>query len=558
MSGEKEVAIPNGVGGGGEDSFTEHSRKREAEEELSKAQRFIAGGGHILNDLCGALWFSYFMLFMTKVVKMPDSSAAGLLLFGQVTDGIATPIIGYATDKVSGLWPCKRDYGRCKSWHLLGVILVTITFPFIFSPAVGYSLYTDEWSKVSDLNKSIYYGVFIFFFQIGWASTQISHLALIPKLSSDDFVRTEVLAIRYACTVLSNMSAYIIAWIFLTLLGQETPNADECEVGDTNGATFNHIVLASVVLGLLLSILFHFFVVEKPDDFLLKKSPSTISVIQLQPIENGKLMKEEDALKNGDAAAAEALLAPVTSPKKSSKKMNPLDWMKLPHYYAACFLYIATRLATNLSMAYLPLYVQSSLDLSCGAVAFLPLIMYTSGFAVSIIIKPLNKWLGRQLAYTIGGALMLVSSLLIMFYASESQWGIYVIAILLGGGSSAMLVTSLSVTADLIGDNVQSGAFVYGSMSLIDKISSGLMVMLISSLNPCTNVKDGCGDAPEGKTFYRDALGFSSGGFAIVGMICILIIKLLMMRKTRRNKGERLSSPLGIDGGLETDVKSDK
>ena len=54
-----------------------------------------------------------------------------------------------------------------------------------------------------------------------------------------------------------------------------------------------------------------------------------------------------------------------------------------------------------------------------------------------------------------------------------------------GAGSSAILITSLSITADLIGNNVESGAFIYGAMSFTDKLSCGLAVMLINSLVPC-------------------------------------------------------------------------
>ena len=50
---------------------------------------------------------------------------------------------------------------------------------------------------------------------------------------------------------------------------------------------------------------------------------------------------------------------------------------------------------------------------------------------------------------------------------------IYVIAILIGSGGAGMLITSLSLTAELIGKNKESGAFVYGAISLIDKISNG-------------------------------------------------------------------------------------
>lgn len=45
-----------------------------------------------------------------------------------------------------------------------------------------------------------------------------------------------------------------------------------------------------------------------------------------------------------------------------------------------------------------------------------------------------------------------------------------------------MLVTSLGITADFIGQNVDSGAFVYGIMSFADKLCNGLAVMLIQYL----------------------------------------------------------------------------
>lgn len=45
-----------------------------------------------------------------------------------------------------------------------------------------------------------------------------------------------------------------------------------------------------------------------------------------------------------------------------------------------------------------------------------------------------------------------------------------------------MLVTSLGVCADLIGQNTGSGAFIYGIMSFTDKLSNGFAVMLIQYL----------------------------------------------------------------------------
>ena len=54
-----------------------------------------------------------------------------------------------------------------------------------------------------------------------------------------------------------------------------------------------------------------------------------------------------------------------------------------------------------------------------------------------------------------------------------------------GSSGCIFLITSLGLTADLIGDHVSSGALIYGLMSLTDKLSNGLAVLFIQDLIPC-------------------------------------------------------------------------
>ena len=55
---------------------------------------------------------------------------------------------------------------------------------------------------------------------------------------------------------------------------------------------------------------------------------------------------------------------------------------------------------------------------------------------------------------------------------------IYFIAAFIGSGGAGILITSLSIIADLIGKNKESSAFVYGIMSLVDKVSNGKYLLL--------------------------------------------------------------------------------
>ena len=55
---------------------------------------------------------------------------------------------------------------------------------------------------------------------------------------------------------------------------------------------------------------------------------------------------------------------------------------------------------------------------------------------------------------------------------------IYFVAAFIGSGGAGILISSLSIVADLIGKNKESSAFVYGIMSLVDKVSNGKWIEL--------------------------------------------------------------------------------
>lgn len=55
--------------------------------------------GHILNDLCASVWFSYLLVVMHKVLGLQSWKAATILLSGQIADAIATPLVGIYSDQ---------------------------------------------------------------------------------------------------------------------------------------------------------------------------------------------------------------------------------------------------------------------------------------------------------------------------------------------------------------------------------------------------------------------------------------------------------------------------
>ena len=87
-----------------------------------------------------------------------------------------------------------RSYGKHKSWHLIGTLLVMVSFPFLFSPCLACSSDQPDPSQTTQL---AYFAVFAVIFQFGWAAVQISHLSMIPSLSTLDSERTSLTTVRY-------------------------------------------------------------------------------------------------------------------------------------------------------------------------------------------------------------------------------------------------------------------------------------------------------------------------------------------------------------------------
>lgn len=77
---------------------------------LSILNKIGYGLGHVYNDLCAGVWFSYTLLFMQGALLLPAAEAGALMMLGQVGDALATPVVGYLTDR----------FGTKQKWHVFG------------------------------------------------------------------------------------------------------------------------------------------------------------------------------------------------------------------------------------------------------------------------------------------------------------------------------------------------------------------------------------------------------------------------------------------------------
>ncbi|KAJ8735604.1 hypothetical protein PYW07_007224 [Mythimna separata] len=450
------------------------------------SQNVLFGLGHMYNDLCAAMWFSYMMLFFQAVLDMRAAVAGAMLLLGQVIDALATPAVGVLADR----------FGSLKSWHLTGCALVTCTFPLLFVRCWGCWLthdpdYLEWWMPV-------YYSILIVIFQIGWAVVQISHLAMIPAISDNLQVRADLTSIRYMASVTSSLAVYLITWVVLRASNYST------FIGPLDDYKFRDVSLIISGIGILSFLVFQIFFKLKP-----KKEEKANSGHPV--MSNGSVSVNEE---NGTLKVA---------------KSKIIYFLRMPLLYQTSLLYVFSRLYWALSLVYVPLFLEERLvyNPSAGSelVASVPLVLYVSSFFFSLLLKSKINRFGNQMAYLVGSLLSLISCLWIAIsidpQASIVQ--IYMVATLIGAGSSITLVSSLCVTADLIGPHSHQGAAIYSIVTFADKLVTGIAVVAIQNHK--------CENEAECPQYYRGVLTYACGGSAVLGMLSLSFAKFIPKHK---------------------------
>lgn len=467
------------------------------ERSLPAVRRLSYAAGHFLNDLCASMWFTYLLVFYHSVLGFQNTNAGVLLLVGQIADAICTPLVGYESDQTTGC----GNYGKRKSWHLVGTLSVMVSFAFIFNQCIGCGLHTPQWASL------IYFAPFIIIFQFGWAATQISHLSLIPELVTCEHAKVELTAYRYAFTVIANITVYALAYLLFHVQAGE----DEDSLGPADVNIFRNLSLIVLGVGAAFAAFFHLGTTEGPNHRASSGSGG----------EGGRrrdLTEEEE-----EAEGERRPLLPSSS--VSSSLLQWKCWLKQPSFYQVALLYMSTRLIVNLSQTYISMYLINTLGLPKKFIATIPLVMYVSGFLSSFIMKPVSKRIGKSLTYFVGLLLIMAFSYWVLLDARMGQQ-IYGAAVLLGAGSATILVISLAMTAELIADQTQSGAFVYGAMSFTDKLANGVAVMVIQAMHPCHTVV--C--CPACVWFYHYIMVIVTGGVAVVAALALCSILIWPIR----------------------------
>ncbi|CAF3883545.1 unnamed protein product [Rotaria sp. Silwood1] len=548
---------------------------------LSKRLKFAYSVGHVLNDATSSMWFSYILLFYYRVVNFTNASAGYLLLIGQITDALTTIFVSLASDRTrTGLF----HYGRRKTWHLIGVISILISFPFCFNLCIGCKN-SKLWAQF------IYYTVFIIIFQFGWACSYVTHLAMINELTHKDGERVALNSYRHAWAFISNIFVYVMASVLLGF----SSSLSESSITSADAPIFRKLTFIVVGFSLICMIIFHVGLKESnqiteqtenrsqltsTSSRILKRMTwkqflhgervalnsyrhawafiSNIFVYVMASVLLGfSSSLSESSITSADAPIFRKLTFIVVGfslicmiifhvglkesnqiteqtenrsqlTSTSSRILKRMTWkqfLREKEFYQCTFIWVAARVIFHVTQVFLPLYtIDTILTLDRVFVAIAPLCICFGGLVTSFPMRSINKRLGRNLTNIIGYGLALASMILFWFIVdlkSKLQIEIALISacILFGMATSATSICSTALASDFIGLNTECGAFIYGVMSFIDKLVSGIIITIVQQFNPCK-----LSSTHKCALYYRYIVTFIPAGIAILAIFMILSI----------------------------------
>ena len=138
---------------------------------LKRKEKIAFGFGNVLLELSVMTWFFYSMMFLTKIETLSNTQAGFVMLVAQCTEAIATPIGGYACDRMY-----LKRYGKKKFFLLLSSGFILVSWPFIFNK----SLIGNDASS----NGKLVYCVFGAIYAPAYGIGDAVHFSLIPVIST--------------------------------------------------------------------------------------------------------------------------------------------------------------------------------------------------------------------------------------------------------------------------------------------------------------------------------------------------------------------------------------
>ncbi|CAI6002194.1 unnamed protein product [Closterium sp. NIES-64] len=428
---------------------------------LPRWQVVAYGTGHMLNDITAACWFTYLLIYLSDIGLSPQyvpspsslSTQAGVvMLSGQFADAAATLVAGELIDR----------FGHYKLWHFGGSVCTVVSFSSVFGGCLVCRLLASN----STLVETASYSVFAAVFNCGWAATQVSHMAMVNCLTANPSSRVAMNSCRNAFTMVANLALFAIALAAFSLF----PAHDPAQVQ----AQYRWISFVALTSGAAFLLVFYAGVREPTVARVPVRLPSSRSFCTDQSADDSTDQLQQWAAKNGQSEEAEKAVPAW------------LFWFRQLAYFQVAAVYMFVRLITNVSQAMLPFFLIFDLGLHPSAKATIPALIFICSFITSVVLQELHWDMGRmRVAFSVGAVLWAGASAAFLYVDAgpSMELVVYALALVVGVSNALMLVTATSLEGVLVGQHVSVCAFVYGSLSFLDKFTCGIALVAIQAFN---------------------------------------------------------------------------
>uniref|UniRef100_A0A0D9Z2K4 Major facilitator superfamily (MFS) profile domain-containing protein n=1 Tax=Oryza glumipatula TaxID=40148 RepID=A0A0D9Z2K4_9ORYZ len=208
---------------------------------------------------------------------------------------------------------------------------------------------------------------------------------------------------------------------------------------------------------------------------------------------------------------------------KKSARISWGYWFKKALYYQVALLYMLARLITNVSQSLIAFYVTRDLKMNEYSKAIIPAIIFCCSFLVSVVLQEI-KWNSRRLKslLTIGAILWVIAGAAVFVLPSQMHNLMYPLAMVIGAANALVMVTTIGLESALVGDDLNGCAFVYGSLSFLDKMSCGIALFVLESYEDSIS----CGETRGLYTVSRFGTGLIPSCFAVFALLVTSTLKL--------------------------------
>ncbi|XP_072974336.1 uncharacterized protein [Typha angustifolia] len=374
------------------------------------------------------------------------------------------------------------SFGRFKLWHFGGSILVAVSFSSVFGGCMLCSILGTNSAEL----QTIGYSIFAAIFNIGWAATQVSHMSMVNCMTLNPTSRVSLASCRNAFTMVANLSLFAIALIVFSVY--------DGKVCSDVIIQYRWIAYVSIFIGCCFLVVF----------YIKTKEP--------------ELKQRSDG--------------------KCQNRVSWIHWFRKVLYFQVAIVYMLTRLVTNVSQALLAFYVTKDLGMNQFSKALIPGIIYTCSFLASISLQEIRWTCFRLKAlFTVGAILWIFSGVALFGLPSKMHDLMYVLSVIVGAANALMTVTTIGMQSILVGEDLNGSAFVYGSLSFLDKISCGIALYVLESYEDSTD----CQGTRGYHSVSRYGTGLLPSCFALISLLVTSTMKLQEAKSTSTLKDALLA-----------------